>query len=106
MRSDRAKAFVSWISVFLILSLFAACVPQAPIIQGEVVAQDETKKTITVRDEENSSAEPIVLDASGAEVGTWPAVGDRVRIVYEEQDGKNCALRVMNMTRQAEAGGH
>jgi hypothetical protein len=106
MRGKQAKTAIPWISAFLILSLLAACVPLAPIAQGKVVAQDETKKTITVQDEENLGAEPIVLDASDAEIGTWPETGDRVRIVYVERDGKYCALRVMNMTRQAETGGH
>jgi hypothetical protein len=106
MRIAKVRSAARWISILLILALFAACVPLAPIAQGEVVAQDEAKKTITVQDEANATAEPIVLDASDAEIGNWPEVGDKVRVVYEERDGKNHALRVMNMTRQAEAGGH
>lgn len=94
----------------LLAALFLwGCVPIATVVQGTVVSADPAAQTITVRDEKNPEAPPVVLNIAGAEMAAAPVEGDVVRVAYFTKDGANRAVRLMNLTRQQEldkGGGH
>jgi len=100
---SRASAPVRSVAVLGALLLIAACGPPAPVVQGTVRAVGAG--TMSVQDENQLSAPPLVLDLSRAEIGNAPRVGDVVRVVYRPEAGSNRALAVMNLTRQPGAEG-
>jgi hypothetical protein len=82
----------------------AGCVEAPKVVQGRVVrSEGGATGTVVVKDEVAPNAE-ITLSLQGCEIGADPQPGDEVRISYLDKDGGARALRVMNLTRQAEVG--
>jgi hypothetical protein len=88
------------ITQVLVLLAALGCVATAPVMQGRVATVDSGAKTITVQDELKPSSPPVAFDLSTAEMGSAPAVGDQVRLVYKAGGGSNVVLRLMNLTQQ------
>ena len=82
----------------------AACAPAPKVVQGTVVSHDTAGKLLVLRDE---SVPPTTYEFSlqDAEIGADPTPGDTVRVAYVERDARLAATRIMNITRQDEAGG-
>jgi hypothetical protein len=81
--------------------LIAACGTPPKVVQGTVVSYDGAAMTMVIRDEADPGR-TLELSLEEAEIGAVPVPGDKVRIAYNERDGKLRATRVMNITRQAE----
>ena len=89
--------------VALSVQLLCSC-DRPKVVQGGVTAYDRSSHVLSLRDE--LPPHPSVeLSLAGAEVGAEPAVGDTVRVAYREQGGRLTALRLANISRQAEIGG-
>jgi hypothetical protein len=97
-----AAALGRRVAGLLLLVAALGCVAAAPVMQGKVTAVDPGAKTMSVQDELQPSAAPVLFDLSRAEMGTPPVVGDQVRLVYREIGGSNVVLRLMNLTQQEE----
>lgn len=88
-------------------SIGMGCVEAPAVVQGKVLDYQNATKDLVVQDDE--SPQKVTVSVSGAEIGADPAKGDNVRVAYVPQGQKFVALRVMNITRQAEfknKGGH
>jgi hypothetical protein len=94
------------IAPLLLLVLAGSCVKTASVIQGKVVSVDPGGAVIRVADETKPEGTALAIDITKAEIGNPPQPGDLVRIVYKTEGSANVALRVMNLTRQKERGGH
>ena len=90
----------------LLLGWAASCVREAPVIQGKVLSVERGGAVIRVADEKNPAGAAMELDISKAEIGNPPKPEDVIRAAYRIEGGTNVALRVMNLTRQKEKGGH
>lgn len=75
-----------------------SCGPPAPVLQGKVVVIEG--RTVSMLDETQPEAPPVVIDIATAEIGNAPVVGDVIRVVYRREGDVNRALAVMNLTRQ------
>jgi hypothetical protein len=85
-------------------ALLAGCVKAPEVVQGTVVSFDQAPApSVVVRDERAPNAE-LRFALEGCEIGADPVPGDEVRVAYLEENGALRALRVMNLTRQAEVG--
>ncbi|MBI5533791.1 MAG: hypothetical protein HY898_13810 [Deltaproteobacteria bacterium] len=95
--------------VALVLSCACGCGDPPRVIQGNVVSYEPSTKVVVVADEEPPHAQ-MTMHVEGADIGADPLVKDLVRISYRDRGGKLTALRVMNLTRQADfkksSGGH
>jgi hypothetical protein len=81
-----------------------ACVEPPKVVQGKVVrCEGGLSGTIIVQDEVAPHVE-LAVSLQGCEIGAEPQPGDEVRISYLDKEGGARALRVMNLTRQAEVG--
>jgi hypothetical protein len=88
----------------LCAALSVGCIQAPSVIQGTVVRVDGGGSgSMVVRDERPPNQE-VTLSLAGCEIGADPHAGDEVRVAYVERDGGHVALRVMNLTRQAEVG--
>lgn len=98
----RAKRRVPRIKCLWLAALVTglACGAPAPVVQGQVVSVDKASHLMTVTDETNPSAPPLLIDIGTAEIGAQPEVGDQVRLVYRTVGEKKIALRVMDLTQQ------
>lgn len=85
------------------LAVCAACGDRPLVLQGAVVSYDEASQTVVVKDETPPNAE-VAFSLVGAAVGAVPAPGDEVRLAYRDAGGTKQAIRMMNLTRQAELG--
>lgn len=85
------------------LTACAGCGDRPVVLQGVVVSYDGNASLVVVRDETPPSPE-ITLSLAGADVGAVPVPGDVVRLAYREEGAVRQAIRVMNLTRQAELG--
>jgi hypothetical protein len=81
-----------------------SCGPAPVVVEGSVVRYDKDSNNLVVKDERPPNLE-ISLSLAGAEIGAEPADGDTVRVAYHPESGGNRAVRVMNITRQAELRG-
>lgn len=102
MRDARPARIAAMLFLFAALLAALACVPAAPVVQGQVVRVDAGGTTMSVQDETKPGSEPLTYDISKAEIGAAPSSGDLVRMVYRVEGGKNVVLRVMNLTQQKE----
>lgn len=91
-------------SLPVLLVLLTGCADPPKVLQGQVVSYDAAATMLAVRDERTPNA-VLTLSLAGAELGAEPVAGDLVRIAYREPGGQPKALRVMNLTRQAELRG-
>ena len=89
-------------ALLLVALLAVACVPTAPVVQGKVTAVSADGKQVSVQNESQPGEPAATFDVAQAEIGSEPAVGDEVRIVYRDRGGVHVALRLMNITRQQE----
>jgi len=83
--------------------LTVGCIDAPKVVQGTVVSYDAGSQVVVVRDERAPDT-LLAVSLAGSEVGADPLVGDEVRLAYRDEGGKLRALRVMNLTRQAEVG--
>ncbi len=97
----------------LIMALILACPVMAVednVAQGKVQTFDKEKQLLTIDDyntdftKEHKYGAPTgkqsTYNTKGALIGITPAVGDVVRIAFDQKDGKNHAIRIMNVTKQ------
>jgi len=99
-----------YIGCVLTLLLLALPAMAAEVLQGKTVTNDLNTKMITVEEydlkvtPQNKYGSPtgktMVFDLSDALIGKQAVPGDIVRIAYKVVDGKNKAIRIMNVTRQ------
>lgn len=87
-----------------VLVACAACGDAPLVLQGNVVSYDATSQTVVVKDEKPPNPE-VAFALAGASIGAEPAPGDQVRLAYWDADGVKRAIRMMNLTRQAELAG-
>lgn len=102
----RRDLMIGAAAVLWLISLLTAsgCVDSAPVLQGKVVSVEMNTKIISVQDELHPTDAALAFNLSRAEMGTPPAVGDQVRLVYRTTGGQNMVLRIMNLTQQKERG--
>ncbi len=102
-RSPRRFLRAAGVAALLLATLLAVgCVSTAPVVQGKVTAVSADGKQVSVRNESQSGEPVMAFDVAHAEIGSEPAVGDEVRVVYRDRDGVHVALRLMNITHQQE----
>ena len=78
----------------------AGCNPPQ-VVQGTVVAFDETTQVLVLRDEAPPNDE-LEYSIADAKVNATPAAGDVVRIAFYEEGGKRLATRVMKISQAAD----
>jgi hypothetical protein len=83
--------------------LLSACFVTPDVYQGVVVRFDAAAQVVVVRDEMPPHAEASFVVAGG-ELGADLQPGDEVRVAYVRDGEQLRAIRVMNLTRQAEVG--
>jgi hypothetical protein len=81
-----------------------ACSGHPAVVQGTVVSYAAASGTLVVKDERPPGAE-LAFSLQGSDIGAAPAPGDIVRLAYLADSAPFRALRVMNLTRQAELRG-
>ena len=89
-------------ALLLVALLATGCVSTAPVVQGKVTAVSADGRQVSVQNESRPGEPAVTLDVAEAEIGTEPAVGDEVRVVYRDRGGVHVALRLMNITHQQE----
>ena len=89
-------------ALLLVALLAMGCVSTAPVVQGRVTAVSADGGQVSVQSESRPGEPAVTFDVAQAEIGSKPAVGDEVRVVYRNRDGAHVALRLMNITRQQE----
>ena len=99
-----------YISCVLTLIFLVTPALAAEVAQGKTVTNDIKTKLITIEEYDlkftpenkygNPTGKTLVFDLSDALIGKEAAPGDVVRIAYKVIDGKNKAIRIMNVTRQ------
>ncbi|MGA9750467.1 MAG: hypothetical protein WBS54_01625 [Acidobacteriota bacterium] len=89
-------------ALLLVALLAVGCVPTAPVVQGKVTAVSADGRQVSVQNESQPGEPAVTFDVAQAEIGSEPAVGDEVRVVYSDRGGAHVALRLMNITRQQE----
>lgn len=82
----------------------------AEVAQGKTITNDPNTKLITIEEydinftPQNKYGKPtgktLVFDLSDALIGKEAVPGDIVRVAYRVIDGKNKAIRIMNVTKQ------
>ena len=87
----------------VLLAITSACVHAPKVFQGTVVSYDAATKAVVAKDDLPPGNE-VQFSLAGADIGAEPAVGDLIRLAYNENGGQCTATRVMNLTRQAEVG--
>ena len=92
------KIIALFAAAFLLLGIAACQQDVAPVVQGPCVSIDAKAQTLVIKKE--ADQKEITLDISQAKVGLTPQPGDILRAAYRKKDGKNMALKVMNMTKQ------
>ncbi len=103
------RSVVVMMAVLLNLCLVSGGVC-AEVSQGKCLKFDESSMLITLEeyDTEFSQEHPYgrptgitsVYNASKAQIGAPPEVGDILRIAYEVKGTERVAIKVMNVTRQ------
>lgn len=83
--------------------LLSGCFVAPEVYQGTVVSYDGGANTVVVRDERPPHGESSFV-LTGSEVGADLQPGDEVRLAYVKEGERMRAVRVMNLTRQAELG--
>jgi len=98
----RRHDIILWV-VIAAASISFGCIEAPKVVQGTVASYDAGSQVVVVKDERAPNA-TLEISLAGGEVGADPEVGDEIRIAYRDDGGKLRALRVMNLTRQAEVG--
>jgi hypothetical protein len=92
------------INLFLIITLafcVAGCGDPPLVVQGTVTAYNAVERALTVKDE-NPPNKELTFSLADADVGGEPVIGDVVRLSYRNNKGTLTAIRVMNLSHQAE----
>ncbi len=90
--------------VLVALGAFLGGCGEAPrVVQGPVVSYEASSRTLVMQDETRPGV-TLRVSLAGAEVGAEAVPGDIVRVAYREIGAGPVATRVMNITRQEEAG--
>jgi hypothetical protein len=99
-----------YIGCVLTLILLASPVIAAEVAEGKTVTNDLNTKLITIEEYDtkftpqnkygNPTGKTLVFDLSDALIGKQAVPGDIVRVAYKVVDGKNKAIRIMNVTKQ------
>jgi hypothetical protein len=87
--------------VVVALAVCAGCGGRPLVLQGVVVSYDAATNVVTVKDETPPNSE-VAFSLASADIGATPAPGDQVRLSYRDAGGDKRAIRMMNLTRQAE----
>jgi len=95
------KALLILLSLAIAIILMNACSTPPKVAQGTVINSD-TESNIMVIVDESTPGSTLEFSLQGAEIGAELLPGDTVRVAYREEGGKLVALRIMNITRQAE----
>lgn len=93
-----AKILSICAAAILFLSLTGCQQDVAPVVQGPCVSIDAKAQTLVLKKE--TDQKEITLYISQAKVGLPPQAGDILRVAYRQKNGKNLALKVMNLTKQ------
>ena len=97
------KALRLALAAGLAVAMTSACFEGPKVLQGTVSSFDSASSTLVAKDE--SDGAEVTFSTAGAEIGADPAAGDKVRLAYHADGGRNVASRVMNLTRQKEVSG-
>jgi hypothetical protein len=98
-----------YIGCILALLLLTPLANAAEVAQGKTLTNDLNSKLITIEEFDmnfsqskygNPTGKTLVFDLSEALIGKQAVPGDIVRIAYQVKDGKNKAIRIMNLTKQ------
>jgi hypothetical protein len=99
-----------YIGCVLTLLLLVTPAIAAEVAQGKTATNDLNTKLITIEEYDtnftpqnkygNPTGKTMVFDLSEALIGKQAVPGDIVRVAYKVIDGKNKAIRIMNVTRQ------
>ncbi len=84
--------------------LAAGCGAPPDVMQGRVVTYAPADNVVVVRDERAPNPD-VAFSLEGSDIGAVPAPGDEVRLAYRRRGATFRAIRVMNLTRQAELSG-
>jgi len=90
--------------LFLIVGLalpISGCFDRPLVVQGVVVRYDAAAATVVVKDEQAPNPETS-FSLEGCDIGAPPTPGDTVRLAYRPAEREHRAIRLMNLTRQAE----
>jgi hypothetical protein len=92
------------------VALGAAGIASAATLKGEIAKLDPSARTLTVKDGKQEvplslAGDAKILDGQKAISLSTLKVGDEVRVVYTEKEGKHLASRV-EMARAASAPAH
>jgi hypothetical protein len=91
------------VSIVALLALLAvtSCGNAPLVAQGKVIRYEAAARSV-VLDNEKAPGQQMLFSLTGADVGAEPEVGDMIRVAYRDEGGKLVALRVMNLSKQAE----
>lgn len=84
--------------LMMFLPTVAPSAGAAEVAQGECLVVDNESKSITLISDVDQSQ--MTFDLAKAKIGLTPEKGDVIRIAYRIENGKNVALKVMNVTKQ------
>jgi len=92
----------------LTLGLGPALALTGKVFQGTCVSFDEGKSVMVLKNDKNERDKnpvdknlvEVSFDLTDASMGMRPSPGDKIRISFVEKDGKFCAHKVMNVTKQ------
>ena len=90
--------------VAAVAALAWACGERPMVVQGTVVQYAAASGMVVIQDERPPHAE-LTVSLEGSDIGAEPRPGDQVRLAYHRQGERLQAVRVMNLTRQAELRG-
>jgi hypothetical protein len=79
-----------------ILLIVTVCGNSPRVIQGTVSAIQAENQTLIVTDE-RAPNQNYTFSLSGTDMEGTPAVGDKVRVSYTEENGHLKAIRIMNL---------
>jgi hypothetical protein len=76
----------------------ANCGDAPKVIQGTVSEYQAESHTLVVKNE-REPYQDYSFSVDGSDMGEAPAVGDKIRVAYREENGRLKAIRVMNLAR-------
>jgi hypothetical protein len=86
---------------FAVVTVFlAGCYkPTQRVIQGKLVAYDAQKKVLMIDDELTQESDKVPVYLGDLPAQGLPPIGGIVRVSYNEREGKNMALRFVDLDR-------
>jgi hypothetical protein len=95
--SRRALLFI----VFAILPVFlAGCYkPTQRVIQGKLISYDAKKRVMIIDDELTKDVDAVAVYMGDLREEGFPPMEGMIRVSYNVKDGKNVALRLVDLER-------